>query len=82
MKRLSATSFIRRVRQLHEALVAHGKTGGLLGVLDGTPGNPFVDTARSALSSGRHDALVGLGPGLTPAGDDFLTGALLASRDR
>jgi Protein of unknown function (DUF2877) len=69
-----------RIPRMHEALVAHGKTGGLLGVLDGKPGNPFVDMARSALSSGRHDALVGLGPGLTPSGDDFLTGALAASR--
>jgi len=68
-----------RVSPLREALLAHGKTGGLLGVLDGKPGNPFVETARAALSDGRHDALVGLGPGLTPAGDDFLTGALMAS---
>ena len=41
--------------------------------------NPFVAFGREMLQRDRLEALVGCGPGLTPAGDDFLTGALLAS---
>ena len=36
-------------------------------------------SGRKSLEEGRPEELVGSGPGLTPAGDDFLTGAILAS---
>lgn len=63
---------------VRDALCAGGKPAGLLGVLWGErPKNLFVQEVRAALSEGRLEALVGLGPGLTPAGDDFLTGALM-----
>ncbi len=63
------------------ALARSGRPGGLLGVLSsGAPRSPFVERALSALAAGRLEMLVGLGPGMTPAGDDFLAGALLAGR--
>ncbi len=71
---------VERVSAVHDALLAHGKADGLLGILSaGMPANPFVRKAREALSERRFEELVGLGPGLTPAGDDLLTGALLVS---
>ena len=61
------------------ALARGGKPGGLLGALfGGDPLNPYEGQALRALSAGRPESLVGLGPGMTPAGDDFLAGALLA----
>jgi hypothetical protein len=69
-----------RIRAIRESLFVHGKSGGLLGVLrDGPAENAFVARARDCLAVGRPEELVGCGPGLTPAGDDFLTGAILAS---
>ncbi len=63
------------------ALARSGKPGGLLGVLSsGAPRGPFVERALSALAADRPELLVGLGPGMTPAGDDLLAGALLAGR--
>jgi hypothetical protein len=63
------------------ALVRLGKPGGLLGVLSsGAPSGPFAAQALRALDADRPELLVGLGPGMTPAGDDFLAGALLAGR--
>lgn len=62
------------------ALLTLGNPGGLLGIFSGGKRtNPFVQAARAALSQKRLEALVGLGPGLTPAGDDFLAGALMVS---
>ncbi len=67
------------LRTAEAALLRHGRRGGLIGLAAGTAGSgPFADSARAALRDGRPEALVGLGPGLTPAGDDFLTGVLLA----
>ncbi|TVR03682.1 MAG: DUF2877 domain-containing protein [Spirochaetaceae bacterium] len=67
-----------------EALVrAHGRNGGMLPLVSAAADTPVTRFARAALqSSGRPDwsRLVGLGIGLTPSGDDFLTGALLAER--
>lgn len=40
--------------------------------------SPFVRRAAVLLESGDSSALLGLGPGLTPAGDDFLSGMMLA----
>lgn len=74
---------------LREALLLKGRDGGLLGVLrGGEPNNPFVALAMKVLSEVqsapsraiRHKALsglVGLGPGSTPSGDDFIVGVLL-----
>jgi hypothetical protein len=68
------------ISALREALLRVGKAGGLLGILSaGKRTNPFVEAARAALAGQRLEALVGLGPGLTPSGDDFLAGALMAS---
>ena len=41
-------------------------------------GGPFVRRAATLLREQGAAALVGLGPGLTPAGDDFLSGMVLA----
>jgi hypothetical protein len=68
------------VHAIRNALFIHGKPGGLLDVLRGAPaGNSFVTRARKSLEEGTPEGLVGCGPGLTPSGDDFLTGAILAS---
>jgi len=73
----------RTLAAVLDALCLNGKPAGLLGLLcSGSPKNLFVEKARTALSAGRLEALVGLGPGLTPAGDDFLTGALMALSPR
>ena len=78
-----------RVTLLKESLLLKGRDGGFLGLLrGGQPNNPFMARAmdllrgdRSAASrSVRLDALsslVGLGPGSTPSGDDFVAGVLL-----
>jgi hypothetical protein len=73
----------KAVRLVTQALGRYGKPGGLLGALTSIRGSeteaPHLSAARKALASGRLERLVGLGPGLTPAGDDFLAGALLAA---
>lgn len=65
-----------------QALVAgHGRDGGLLALVADATDTPVTRFAREALEiPGGPDwsRLVGLGIGLTPSGDDFLTGALLA----
>jgi hypothetical protein len=72
----------RRVASLAAALLSCGAPGGLLGLLDGRDANPFGARARALLAAAsgsvREGALVGLGPGFTPSGDDFLAGALAA----
>jgi hypothetical protein len=71
---------IERIHSVRAAVLTHGKAGGLLGLLRNDPAeNSFVTSGRKSLQDGRLEELVGFGPGLTPAGDDFLTGALLAS---
>ena len=73
----SARDLIHAIR---DDLFIHGNAGGMLGVLrSGVAENPFVAHGRKSLEEGRPDLLVGCGPGLTPSGDDFLTGALVAS---
>ena len=73
---------VERIHAICAALFEWGKPGGLLGVLrNDPPENPFVTWARDSLRHGRAEDLVGSGPGLTPAGDDFLTGAMLASSE-
>jgi len=68
------------VHAIQDGLFIHGRPGGLLGILRSGPAeNAFVTRGRKSLEGGRLEELVGSGPGLTPSGDDFLTGALLAS---
>jgi Protein of unknown function (DUF2877) len=67
-----------RVFAVRHWLLSCGNGAGLLGVLLPGRANPFVEKARVALLGGHAEALAGLGPGSTPAGDDFLTGALMA----
>jgi hypothetical protein len=74
---------------LREALALHGVRGGLVDLLSRSDGDAFCQRAREVLASASLEepdtlrgleAFVGLGPGFTPSGDDFLTGALLAER--
>jgi hypothetical protein len=79
-----------KVSLVKEALLLKGREGGFLGLLrKGEANNPFVDKAVKVLSdiqsapsrAGRLkvlSGLVGLGPGSTPSGDDFITGFLMA----
>ena len=66
-----------------------GRDGGFLGLLRrDEANNPFVDKAMKVLSGIQSapsraarlkvlSGLVGLGPGSTPSGDDFIAGVLL-----
>jgi hypothetical protein len=79
-----------KISIVKEALVGKGRDGGFLGLLrKGGAKNPFVDKAVKVLSKIRSapsraagfkvlSGLVGLGPGSTPSGDDFIVGVLLA----
>ncbi|MGQ0604924.1 MAG: hypothetical protein ACT4QE_24860, partial [Anaerolineales bacterium] len=81
-----------RLASLAEVTLTLGKPGSLLAVFDDAESNPTFDRARRgalALIEGLHshslprcvegvNALAGLGGGLTPAGDDFICGALFA----
>jgi hypothetical protein len=81
--RASKVSFVK------EALLLKGRDGGFLGLLCGDAAkNSFVDKAVKVLNSIRSvplgngglkglSDLVGLGPGSTPSGDDFIAGVLL-----
>ena len=63
---------------LKRALLIKARDGGLLGLLrTDQRGNPFVEKARQGLRHTTLSSLVGLGPGSTPSGDDFITGVLL-----
>jgi len=78
-----------KVSLLKEALLLKGRAGGFLGLLRGDGNNnPFVDKAIQVLHGVQKapsqaarlevlSGLVGLGPGSTPSGDDFITGVLL-----
>ncbi len=84
-----------RIKLLEQALIARGKEGGLLGIFTAESAqNPHLTRAKRVLRSisarkGLRKSLpvlsplaelVGLGPGFTPSGDDFLAGALLGER--
>lgn len=71
--------------QVRSALRRHGADGGFLPLAIGGEMNPFAAHAARVLGSGGMtratpdalaglEKLVGLGPGLTPSGDDFLSG--------
>jgi hypothetical protein len=78
-----------KVALVKEALLLNGRDGGFLGLLRGCePDNPFAHKAIQALGEPRRAPsraagpiglcrLVGLGPGSTPSGDDFITGVML-----
>jgi hypothetical protein len=74
---------------LSKSIAKHGKEGGmkpLLNLFESTPrlnDNHFSETARKPIrktleNEGKMylDPLIGLGPGLTPSGDDLLSGLL------
>lgn len=80
-----------RIRLLERILSARGKEGGLLEIIaSGPAGNVYGQRARVALRSVFTTEsppvlcglapLVGLGPGFTPSGDDFLSGVLLGEK--
>jgi hypothetical protein len=85
VKGLSAS----KLSLVKEALLLKGRDGGFLGLLrGGEPDNPFTDKAMKVLSeiqrapspAARATALsrlIGLGPGSTPSGDDFISGVML-----
>jgi len=78
-----------KVSLVKEALLLKGRDGGFLGLLcRDESNNPFLDKAMKALSGIQSapsravrlkvlSGLVGLGPGSTPSGDDFIAGVLL-----
>jgi hypothetical protein len=74
------------------ALTRHPARDGLGGAIVGA-GSPLIDHARPAMEAidtwlvrtgaaipARARALIGLGPGLTPSGDDFLGGVMIGLR--
>lgn len=71
-------------QRLYTFLVRYGKPGGMLRpyrhMIEGAlpsrlnAEERFID---QVIQEGRLDRLIGLGPGLTPAGDDFVSGKLL-----
>jgi hypothetical protein len=81
-----------RLSLIKEALLEVGKKEGLLGLIGGQSDlNPFALYALDKLGSipfEGHDkppfkglsSLIGLGPGFTPSGDDFVTGILAGER--
>jgi hypothetical protein len=80
---------LSKMAMFRQALLQQGKRGGLLGLIQPSEEkNPFVEKAagilRRILQQTPYGAymnglsqLVGLGPGLTPSGDDFIAGLLL-----
>ena len=72
----------QRIAALRTLLLEHGIPGGLLGLIHEPARNPVSAFAQRLLEAAECDvsALVGLGIGLTPSGDDFLAGALLAQQ--
>jgi hypothetical protein len=78
-----------KVALLKEALLLNGRDGGFLELLrTGEPENPFAQRAMKVLGEPRRapslasgpvilSRLVGLGPGSTPSGDDFISGVML-----
>jgi hypothetical protein len=87
---------IARVSRLEEILIAVGKERGFWEILaDGSHANPCVARAKRLLDNlvarknsqaewwtnlSELSKLLGLGPGFTPAGDDFLCGILLGEK--
>ncbi len=68
-----------KILLLKQSLVSMGQDGGFLGLLRREQtDNAFVSKARRVLAGGQVlCGLVGLGPGSTPSGDDFVAGVLM-----
>lgn len=83
-----------KLSSVKESLLTKGKKGGLVGLVGNREAlNPFArwawDRLKGAPAEGHEpprlqglSKVVGLGPGLTPSGDDFVTGALAGERIR
>jgi hypothetical protein len=71
---------LHRTDTLARLLCRHGRAGGMLGLYAGEAAtSPLLwSTIVSLRPQDGLSHLVGLGIGLTPSGDDFLTGVLLA----
>lgn len=72
------------IDRLYAFLVTYGKAGGMLRpyqkMMEGSSTGRWNTEERfidQVMQEGRLDRLIGLGPGLTPAGDDFVSGKLL-----
>ena len=69
---------------LGRVVTSHGSIGGFSELFRRGSGGMLVRDAAARLQvakgTGMFASIVGLGYGLTPSGDDFVTGALLASR--
>jgi hypothetical protein len=67
---------------LGDALARHGQPSGMLGLAIPSRESPWSAAARRGLEADPPNfaALVGLGLGMTPSGDDALTGILFAQR--
>ncbi len=81
-----------RLASLERASARHAAREGLGGVIAGA-NSPLIDRARPALNAidawlaqrgapipPAAGSLIGLGPGLTPSGDDFLAGVMIGVR--
>lgn len=74
------------VDELYDFLITYGKEGGMLRpyrkrfeALSAGRWNTEERFIDQVMAEGKLDRLIGLGPGLTPAGDDYVTGRLLAA---
>ena len=78
----SVTSPAAVAAELAAQVAAFGRRGGFIGLFRPAAGNPLTTAAVARLGDVHQlvtlPAVIGLGPGLTPSGDDFVTGALLA----
>jgi hypothetical protein len=92
LARAGGTALGANLDSLTRALTRHPARGGLGGAIIGA-GSPLIDHARPAMEAidtwlvrpgapipPLARALIGLGPGLTPSGDDFLAGVMIGLR--
>ncbi|TCI62930.1 DUF2877 domain-containing protein [Exiguobacterium sp. SH0S2] len=75
------------IDSLYTFLVTYGKAGGMLRpyqkMMEGTATGHWNAEERfidQVMQEGRLERLIGLGPGLTPAGDDFVSGKILGDQ--
>ena len=90
--RLAREALGANLAALARAAARQPARGGLGGVIAGA-GSPLIERARPAMEAmdawlrrggasipPRAGALIGLGPGLTPSGDDYLAGLMIGLR--